>query len=128
MSLEQALADFGREIGVQSLAPGPEGTVQLRFESGAILGVGRQGAAVVVHLAEPVPAHEAADVLLRAMKQAATPDAGAPAWQVGLFSADSQDWLVHAMHLPEAGFDAPALRQAHEHLRRCLAQLGMHGA
>ena len=38
MSLEQALVDFGREIGIPTLSPAPHGGVQLRFDSGASLG------------------------------------------------------------------------------------------
>ena len=51
MSLEQALVDFGREIGIPTLSPAPHGGVQLRFDSGATLGAARQGEHVVVHLA-----------------------------------------------------------------------------
>ena len=52
--LQQALADFGRDIGLPTLETGPDGSVQLRLESGALLGVAQEGEAVVVHWAEPV--------------------------------------------------------------------------
>lgn len=123
MSLEQALVDFGREIGIPTLSPAPHGGVQLRFDSGATLGAARQGEHVVVHLAEPVRAHEAAALLLRAMKRAANPEQGVPAVQPGLFNADGQDWLVLALRVAERGLDARELRRAADHLRQSLAQL-----
>lgn len=123
MSMEQALADFGREIGIASLSPGPGESLHLRFDSGAALGVARQGEQVVVHLAEPVHAHEAPALLLRAMKHAAVPEAGAPAVQPGLFSADGQDWLVLALRMAEQGLGVRELRLAVEGLRGFQARL-----
>ena len=123
MSLEQALVDFGREIGIPTLSPAPHGGVQLRFDSGATLGAARQGEHVVVHLAEPVRAHEAAALLLRAMKRAANPEQGVPAVQPGLFNASGQDWLVLALWVAEQGLDGQALRRVADHLRQSLARL-----
>ena len=66
--LQQALADFGRDIGLPTLETGPDGSVQLRLESGALLGVAQEGEAVVVHWAEPVR-YALAALLLRADDQ-----------------------------------------------------------
>ncbi|QEA13175.1 type III secretion chaperone SycN [Comamonas flocculans] len=123
MSMEQALADLGHRIGIAALAPGPNDSLQLRFASGAALGVARQGEQVVVHLSEPVAAHEATVLLLRAMKRAALPEAGAAAIQPGLFSADGQDWLVLALRLAEQGLGARELEQAMQGLQTLLQRL-----
>lgn len=123
MSMEQALADFGEKLGIASLGVGAGQGMQLRFDSGAALGVARQGEQVVVHLSEPVAAHEAATLLLRAMKRAAQPDAGAPAVQPGLFSVDGQDWLVLALRLAEHGLGVRELEQAVSGLQGFLQRL-----
>ncbi|QXL83613.1 CesT family type III secretion system chaperone [Comamonas sp. NLF-1-9] len=123
MSMEQALVDLGQRIGIAALAPGPNESLQLRFASGAVLGVARQGEQVVVHLSEPVAAHEATALLLRAMKRAAQPEAGSAAIQPGLFSADGQDWLVLALRLGEQGLDARELERAMQGLQTLLQRL-----
>lgn len=124
MSLEQALADMGHKIGIPTLSPGAHGGVQLRLDSGAVLGVARQDEQVVVHLSEPVHAHEAAALLLRAMKRAALPEAGSPAVQPGWFSKDGQDWLVLALRLAEQSLGARELEQAFHGLQGFRAQVG----
>jgi len=120
--LEQALTDFGHDIGVETLAPGPSGAVQLRFDHGATLGFLRQGNDVVLHWAEPVP-YGACHLLLRAFKRAGDPSPGEPPLQVGLHSADGTDHLVLATRLPEQACDARELHQLTNWLRQYVAAL-----
>ena len=63
--LRHALAEFGHDIGIPNLAPGPQGELQLRFPgTGALLGVSTHEGWAVVHYAEPVRYDAAALVLL----------------------------------------------------------------
>lgn len=121
--LQQALADFGRDIGLPTLESGPDGGVQLRLESGALLGVAQQGETVVVHWAEPVR-YDIAALLLRAMKRAGDARDAAQPVQVGLRSVPTGDWLVLATRFPADGVSARRLREASEFLRHWLADLG----
>jgi len=123
-TLAQVLADFGHEMGMSgTLAPGEGGGVQLRLESGAVLGVARQGEAVVVHLSEPAP-YDAPQRLIRAMKLAGAPGSAALPLQPGLRETPEGRWLVLATRLPLAECTAPRLlavwsrlRDAHEGLK-----------
>lgn len=119
---EQALMDFGRDIGVETLAPGPSGAVQLRFDHGATLGFLRQGHEVVLHWAEPV-SYDAGHMLLRAFKRAGDPPPGEPVLQVGLHSGGGMDHLVLATRLPEQACDARELHQLTNWLRQYVASL-----
>lgn len=121
--LQQALADFGRDIGLPMLETGPDGSVQLRLESGALLGVAQEGEAVVVYWAEPVR-YDIAALLLRAMKQAGDARDAAQPVQVGLRSIPSGDWLVLATRFAAEEASARRLREASEFLRQWLANLG----
>ena len=121
--LQQALADFGCDIGLPALEPGPDGSVQLRLESGALLGVAQQDEAVVVHWAEPVR-YDVAAVLLRAMKRAGDARDAAQPVQVGLRSTSSGDWLVLATRFAAEEASARRIREASEFLRQWWADLG----
>ena len=120
--LQQALADFGADMGLP-LDAGPRGEVQLRLQSGALLGVAQEGEAVVVHWAEPVR-YDIPALLLRAMKQAGAAHAGAPSVQVGLRSVAAGDWLVLATRFPAEEVSVRRIRDATEFLRQWLAGLG----
>lgn len=120
--LQQALADFGRDLGLTTLDAGPRGEVQLRLESGALLGVSQEGECVVVHWAEPVR-YDIAALLLRAMKRAGDlRDAQYPV-QVGLRSIPAGDWLVLATRFAAEDVSARRLREALDFLRQWLAEL-----
>ncbi|WP_423455468.1 hypothetical protein [Ottowia sp. VDI28] len=121
-TLEHALADFGRDIGVETLAPGSSGAVQLRFDHGAVLGLFRQGEDVVLHWAEPAP-YDAPHLLWRAFKRAGDPPPGEPALQVGLHSAGGTDSLVLAVRLPERDCSARELHRLTRWLREYVAAL-----
>lgn len=122
--LQQALADFGREIGLPTLADSTGAGVQLRLESGALLGVAPQGDAVVVHWAEPVR-YDMAALLLRAMQQAGDARDAAQPVQVGLRSMPSGDWLVLATRFAADDVSARRIREASEFLHQWLADLGV---
>jgi len=100
-TLERALQEFGRDVGVESLQTGAAGSVQLRFESGGSLGFSRQGEDVLLHWAEPAP-YDAPELLLRAFKHAASPQPGELALQVGLHSEDGLEHLVLATRVRES--------------------------
>lgn len=123
MDLRQALAEWGAAMGLPELQPGPQGTLQLRFaDSGALLGVAEQDDCVVVHHAEPV-AHDAAELLLRAMRQAAHVAEPAQAVQVGLRSTAAGDWLVLGIRIPHDELNGQRMHQAAQYLQQWLAQL-----
>lgn len=121
-SFQQALADFGREIGITDLAPGPHGGAHLRFDSGASLGIDPQDDQVLVHLSEPLR-HDVAATVLKAMKRSAQPQPGEPLVQVGLRSTTAGDWLLMGTRLPAAECDARLLGQRAGQLREWFARL-----
>jgi type III secretion system chaperone SycN len=121
--LQQALADWGRDIGLPLLDAGPAGGVQLKLESGALMGIAQEGDAIVVHWAEPVR-YDIAALLLRALKQAGDVRDAAQPVQVGLRSVPSGDWLVLATRFCADEVSAQRIRDASEFLRQWLANLG----
>jgi type III secretion system chaperone SycN len=123
-TLQEALADFGHDMGMNGrLSPGEGGGTQLRFESGAVLGVAPQGEHVVVHLWEPVR-HDAARLLLRAMKLAGSAESAEAAVQPGLRSTADGDWLVLGTRFPMAECSARRLHAAAARLREAFERVG----
>lgn len=123
LDLQQALAEWGSTMGMPDLAPGPQGDVQLRFpETGALLGVVLQDEWAIVHHATPA-GHDAAALLLRAMRQAAKVADPAQAVQVGLRSTPAGDWLVLVARFPQQELSGARIHHAVEFLRQWLAQL-----
>lgn len=122
--LQQALADFGRDIGLPLLETQADGGVQLRLESGALLGVAQEGDAVVVHRAEPVR-YDIAALLLRAMKRAGDARGAEQPVQVGLRTTSMGDWLVLATRFPAEDASARRIREASEFLHQWFADLGI---
>lgn len=121
--LQQALADLGRDIGLPLLEAKADAGLQLRWESGALLGVAQEGEAVVVHWAEPVR-YDIAALLLRAMKQAGDARDAAQPVQVGLRSTTAGDWLVLATRFPAEEASARRIREASDFLRQWYVNLG----
>lgn len=103
--MEQVLAEFGQDIGLAELAPGAGGEVQLRLESGALLGFSAYAGEAVLHYAEPVP-YGAAALTFKAMQRAAQTDSASDRVQVGLRTTAQGDWLVVASRLPLHQFSA----------------------
>ena len=122
LQMQHALADWGREMGLPALEAGPGGEVQLRLESGALLGVAAVDEGVLVHWAQPVR-HGGGSLMLRALQQAgATRGAGRPV-QVGLRTLPGAEWLVVGTRVPELDVSARGLREAAEFLRQWLEAL-----
>lgn len=109
-NVDQAFSDLGRELGVQVLAPGPSGSVQLRFESGARLGFSCQDGEVVLYWSHPV-LYNTTEILWRAFKRAGDPVPGEPAVQVGLHKVDDVDYLVLASRLRDDDCNAREMQQ-----------------
>lgn len=97
--MEQVLAEFGRDIGLAALAPSGAGHVQLRLESGGLLGVSTQGEEAVLHYAEPVR-YDIAGQALKLMRWVARAESAADPVQVGVRTTAQGDWLVLATRLP----------------------------
>lgn len=126
VQLTQVLAEFGEDIGLPALAPGPDGSVQLRLGSGALLGVSGQGDEVVLHHAEPVP-HGLAALLLQAMRQLARSESAADPIQLGVRATAQGQWLVVATRLPLERFSAREMHRLAGLLQAWLAQVRSAG-
>jgi type III secretion system chaperone SycN len=122
-NLAQALSDFGHDIGLPLVESGPQGEVQFRLESGALLGIAQVGSSAVVQWAEPVR-YGGASLALKAMRRAGRVNDAAQAVQVGLRSTPTGDWLVLAMRLGERDISARRIQEAAEFLRAWMA--GLH--
>ena len=120
--MEQALAEFGQSIGLSALEPGANGHVQLRFDSGALLGVSTQGEEVVLHYAEPVP-YDAAALVFKAMKKVSRTESAAVAVQVGLRTTAQGEWLVVATRQLQDRFSAREAQRLGDYLQAWVAQL-----
>ena len=118
--MEQVLAEFGQDIGLGALEPGPGGHVQLRLASGALLGASAQGEEMVLHYAEPVP-YDAAALALRAMRRAGRTETAADPVQVGLRTTAQGEWLVVATRLPQDRFSAREVHRLGAYLQFWLA-------
>ena len=121
--LQQALAEWGATMEMPDLRLGPDGTMQLRFaQTGALLGVAQQDNDTVVHHAVPL-AHGSAELVLRAMRQAAQVADPGQAVQVGLRSTTEGDWLVLGARIPQSELSAERMQQTVRFLHQWLAQL-----
>lgn len=116
-NVDQAFSDLGRELGVQVLMPGPSGSVQLRFESGARVGFSCQDDEVVLYWSHPVR-YNATEFLWRAFKRVGDPVPGEPALQVGLSKVDDVDYLVLASRLRVEDCSARDMQQRINWLRQ----------
>lgn len=121
VQLTQVLADFGADIGLPNLAPGADGSLQLRLGSGALLGVASQGDEVVLHHAEPVP-YGLAALVLQAMRQVARSESAADPIQIGVRVTAQGQWLVLGTRLPLERFSAREMHRLVSHLQAWLAQ------
>lgn len=97
--MEQVLAEFGHDIGLTQLASGTTGELQLRLESGGLLGFSAHAQEAVLHYAEPVP-YGVAALTFKALQRAAQTDSVTDRVQVGLRTTAQGDWLVVASRLP----------------------------
>jgi type III secretion system chaperone SycN len=121
-SLEQVLAEFGQDIGLTALAPSAQGHVQLRLDSGALLGASTQDEEVVLHYAEPVE-HGAAPLVFAALRRAGRVETAADPVQVGLRSTGQGDWLVVGTRLPLERLSVREVHRLATYLQSWLAQV-----
>lgn len=120
--LEQVLAEFGRDIGLEGLEPGASGDVQLRLASGALLGASTQGEDVVLHYAEPVQ-FDTARLVFKGMQRVAQSETAADPVQIGWRATAQGDWLVAGTRLPLERLDAREVHRLGGYLQAWLAQL-----
>ena len=120
--VDQAFSDLGRELGVEVLKPGPSGSVQLRFESGARLGFSCQDGEVVLYWSHPVH-YNTAQILWRAFKRVGDSLPGEPALQVGLHKVDDLDYLVLASRLRDEVCNAREMQQWIKWVRQAVDSL-----
>lgn len=120
--LEQVLAEFGRDVGLEGLVPGADGHVQLRLASGALLGASTQGEEVVLHYAEPVQ-HDAARLLFKGMQRVARAETASDPVQIGWRATSQGDWLVAGTRLPLERLHAREVHRLGGYLQAWLAQL-----
>lgn len=120
--MEAELAEFGRRIGLPTLAFSSNGTCQLRLESGDHLAVDVVDERVVIYRRHPLP-WPPPDMLERALRLCNTRSGGQPV-QVGLRGQGGETELVIALQLHARAFTAQGLEQCWDRLRRWLDQLG----
>ena len=120
--LQQALADFGQDIGLDLQPLQRAGELQLRLEDGSLLGIVHGEDEVVVHCAWPL-SYNVAETMQAVMKQVALTRGANEALQVGLRTTPSDNWLVLGTRFPEDQVSAGRIREAHDFLRRWLSAL-----
>lgn len=119
--LAQALADFGRDIGIHHLQERPEGGVQLRLDNSDVFGVQQHGDDVVVHFAHACH-FDAAQRLLKAMKFSHAVASNTAMVQVGLRETPQERWLVLAQRVPASDFHARKMHEVLGYLQECVQQ------
>lgn len=107
--IAQVLAELGQDMGLSALAPSADGHMQLRLESGVLLGLSTHGEEAVLHYATPVR-YDAAQLAFKAMRKVAQADSAADPVQVGLRTTQQGEWLVAATRLP---LDRLSAREVH---------------
>ena len=108
--LAQALADFGRDIGLDGLVERPEGGLQLRLDNGDVLGIQVHESTAVVHYAQPC-AYDAPARLLKAMKLSQAVGSDSAMVQVGLRETAQERWLVVAQRMSALEVSARHIHQ-----------------
>ncbi len=130
--IEDTLADFGRQLGIDGLDFGPYGVAQLQLASGGCIAVEpvRRGQEdeVLVYLARPV-GHQAAQAVNVALARSHWRHGGALPVQVGLRGNGQDTQLLALVRLPERTFTAQTLAHAVDYLGRWLddVQAGKRG-
>jgi type III secretion system chaperone SycN len=112
--LDETLADFGRRLGVENLAFGSGGFVQMALSQGGMLGIAHGEEEVKIWLTRPV-AHGERDALEKALAECDFRKRAPFAVHAGLHKDDGLAFLAR---IPERGFTTPALEQALDVLTR----------
>lgn len=124
--IEDTLADFGRQLGIDGLDFGPYGVAQLQLASGSFIAVEpvRRGNEdeVLVYLGRVV-GHQATQAVEVALARSHWRNGGPLAVQVGLRGAGAETFLLALVRLPERTFTAQALAHAVDYLGRWLDEV-----
>lgn len=116
-NLQQALVEFGTDVGLPLERLPASGEVQFRLGDGTLLGiVAGCDDEVVVHWAEPLR-YDIAQFMLEVMQHAAEVREASPSVQVGLRSTTAGDWLVLGTRFPEGEASARRIHQAVDYLK-----------
>ncbi len=117
---ENTIAEFGRNLGIDSLAPGASGTVDLQIEQVGQLQLEEAGETALVTLARPWPAH--AEKAARAALALCHWRENHP-WPVAPGAKgtdrDGERLILFTARCPLREFDAPAI----EKIARLLSNL-----
>ncbi len=112
--IEDALLEFGRHMGVDRLAFGPGGLVELRLENGSVLTIEDQSTTkdeLLIHLRQPV-GYQAADWLRNALARCHAECHSPWPLQVALRGQGSEALLILLTRVGVRGFTPQALSQA----------------
>lgn len=124
--IQDAVADFGRQLGIDGLDFGTHGVMQLQLASGGFIAVepvkGGREDEVLVYLGRPV-AHQAVQAIGVALARCHWRNGGPLPVQVGLRGTGSDAVLLALVRLPERTFTAQALVHAVEFLGRWLDEV-----
>lgn len=121
--IQDTLADFGRQLGIDGLDFGPYGVAQLQLASGSVIAVEpvRRGQddEVLVYLSRPV-GHQAPQMVSVALARSHWRNGGPLPVQVGLRGRGAEAQLLALVRVPERTFTAQALAHAVDYLGRWL--------
>lgn len=119
--VQDTVAAFGRQMGLQDLSLDADGVVQLQLQSGGLLAVEpvRRGSIdeVLVYLGRPV-GFEGAELLRRSLMQAHSAAAQVLPVQVALRGEAPEALLLMLLRVPASEFTLPALEHAVDYLSR----------
>ncbi len=121
--IQDAVSEFGRQVGISSLDLGPQESIQLTFASGTVLAVEPvnrpEEEEVLVSLGRPA-GHQVAPLLRTAFVKAHMANGGAMPVQIVTRGSGPQTLLVAVVRLQRRAFTPQALSQAVEFLGRWL--------
>ncbi len=118
--IQDALAEFGRHMGVDGLAFGPGGLVELRLENGSVLTIEDQSSTaeeLLIHLRRPV-GYQAAGWLRNALRRCHAECHSPWPCQVALRGQGPDSQLLLLTRVGMRGFTPQALSQAIDHQLR----------
>ncbi len=119
--IHETVAEFGRQIGVPSLALDAQGVMHMQLQSGGVLGVEavRRGHLdeILVYLGRPL-GFDGAALLRRALVQVHVSQAHAVPVQVAMRGESPEALLIMAVRMPQREFTLPALGQSVDYLNR----------
>ena len=108
-SIEQTFAEFGHSLGIERMAPGPNGGITLQLGQDQLLAFQTVSGGVLMLLEAPLPPGDTLAVKLRALSLCHWRHAWPLAIQAGISRSGS---LVIALRLPERDFRLPGVEQA----------------